>query len=89
MSANTGEFLTIAGRWKHAAKVSGMDKLPRGEQALAMMMFYAGFSASLEAGIELANIDERAAVGILQALHREVETVSAMADKVFSGAEPS
>ena len=52
-------FLTIAGRWRQHVEASGIDKaLPRREQGLAMLMFYAGFSAALDAGLEVAEFPE-------------------------------
>lgn len=79
------QFLTIAGRWKRNAAISGIDKFPRKEQALAMMMFYAGFSAALEANLEIAEFPEDEAVQLMQALDTEVKQIEAMATHLFSG----
>jgi hypothetical protein len=84
--ATSDRFLTIAGRWKQCVASAGLDKvLTRREQALAMMTFYAGFSASLEAGAELADLAEADAVHLLQALHIEVKQMEAMATHISSG----
>jgi hypothetical protein len=84
------QYATIAGRWKHHVAASGIDKtLPRKEQALAMLMFYAGFSAALDATTELAAFDEAEAVQILQALHTEVKQVEAMATRLLTGGKLS
>jgi len=89
MSSAPSQFLTIAGRWAFASKQSGIDRLPRKEQTLCLLMFYAGFGCALEATTELAAFDEASAVGLLRALHSEVETVEAVATRLFSGATPS
>lgn len=82
----SGQFLTIAGRWKQHVAASGLDKtLPRKEQAHAMLMFYAGFSAALEATSEVATFEEAEAVQLLQALHVEVKQVEAMAARLVIG----
>lgn len=80
------QFLTIAGRWRQHVASSGIDKaLPKREQGLAMMMFYAGFSAALEAGIEVAEFPEDEAVQLLSALHTEVKQVEALATRALGG----
>ena len=79
-------FLTVAGRWKQHVAASGIDqKLPKREQALAMLMFYAGFSAALEAALEVAEFEENEAMHLLQALQTEVEQVEAMASRLLGG----
>lgn len=80
------QFRTIAGRWRDHVAASGIDKaLPKREQALAMMMFYAGFAASLEAGIEVAALPEAEAVQLLQALQDEVKMIESLAAKLLGG----
>jgi hypothetical protein len=80
------QFMTIAGRWEQHVQASGLDKrLPRREQALAMLMFYAGFSASLDAGLEIAEFPEGEAMQLLSALHNEVKQVQAMAERLLGG----
>lgn len=80
------KFLTIAGRWKQCSAAAGLDKvLERREQALAMAMFFAGFSASLEAGIEIAAYPQEEAMQLLQLLHVEVKQVEAMLAHYTSG----
>lgn len=80
------QFLTIAGRWKQHVAASGIDKsLSRREQALAMLMFYAGFSASLDASLEVAAFPEDEAMQLLSALQMEVHQVEAMASRILSG----
>ena len=76
MSAQTGVFLTMAGRWAHNVKVSGLDQLPRAEQARALLMFVAGFSAALEATTELAAFEEADALRMLESLHAEVKLIA-------------
>lgn len=84
------EFLTIAGRWRQHVAASGLDKaLPKREQSLAMMMFYAGFSAALDAGLEVADYPEDEAMQLLAALHTEVKQIEALATRVFNGVQPS
>lgn len=81
------QFLTIAGRWKQHTEVSGLNKaLPRREQALAMMMFYAGFSAALEATVELADFEEEDAMRLLSALHAEKDQVTSLAERLLGSA---
>jgi len=83
---SAGEFLTIAGRWQQHVAASGLDtKLPRREQGLAMLMFYAGFSASLEATMQVAEFPEDQAMQLLAALHKEVQQVEAMATRILGG----
>lgn len=84
MSATT--FLTIAGRWKQHFEASGLDKaLPRREQALAMLMFYAGFGAALDATLEIADLSDQEAVHLLTALHSEIKQLEAMAGRILGG----
>ena len=80
------QFLSIAGRWREHVRISGLDKaLPSRELSLAMMMFYAGFSASLDAGVEIAEFPDDEALGLLSALHHEVKQVQAVVDRVGAG----
>lgn len=80
------QFLTVAGRWKQHVAASGIDKaLPRREQALAMLMFYAGFSAALDAGLKIADLPDADAVHLLVALQAEVKQMEAMAARILSG----
>ncbi len=79
------QFLTIAGRWKQHVAASGIDKsLPQRELGLAMLMFYAGFSAALDATLEASDFPEEDAMHLLQAMHTEVEQVEAMATRAFT-----
>ncbi len=80
--AKQKQFMTIAGRWRQHVAASGLDKsLSRRDQSLAMLMFYAGFSASLEAALELADldIDDDTGAKLLEALRREADHVAAAA----------
>jgi hypothetical protein len=79
------QFLTIAGRWKQHVAASGMDALPRGEQTRCMLMFYAGFSAALDANMEVAEFEEEDAMRLLTALHNEVQQIEAMATRMTGG----
>lgn len=84
------KFLTIAGRWKQHVQASAIDKaLPRKEQALAMLMFYAGFSAALDAAMEVAAFEEGEAIQLLEALRTEVIQVEAMATMIIGGGSVS
>ena len=79
-------FSTIAGRWRQHVAASGIDKaLPRREQGLAMLMFYAGFAAALDAAIEVAEFPEDEAVQLLTALRREVIHMESLASSVLGG----
>lgn len=90
MSSAPQTFPTIAGRWKQHVEASGIDKaLPRREQSLAMLMFYAGFSAALDATMEVADFPELDAMQLLSAMHTEVKQVEAMATRVLGGVQPS
>lgn len=81
-------FLSIAGRWRQHVAASGMDKrLSKRDQALAMMMFYAGFSASLDASMELAEYPEEQAMQLMEALSTEVQQLEAMATQQLTGAQ--
>ena len=83
-------FRTIAGRWRDHVAASGIDKsMPRREQALAMLMFYAGFAAALDAGLEVAEFPEREAMQLLTAMHTEVKQIEALATRVLGGTNPS
>ena len=80
------EFLTIAGRWREHVRISGLDKaLPPRELSLAMLMFYAGFSACLDAGLEIAEFPDDQAMKLFEALHKEVKQVEAMASGTLGG----
>lgn len=80
----TKQFRTIAGRWREHAKAAGLEQLPRAEQAKAMLMFYAGFGAALDASIELADFHEIEAMHMLSSLHKEVKLVATAAEAAFS-----
>lgn len=74
MSTTPTQFRTIAERWRDHVAVSGIDKaLLKQELALAILMFYAGFSAALDAGTEVAAFSDAEAVQLLQALQNEVK----------------
>lgn len=84
------QFLTIAGRWRQHVDASGIDKaLSKRELDLAMLMFYAGFSASLDAGLEVSEFPEDEAMQLLTALHTEVKQVEAMVSRILGGTQPS
>jgi hypothetical protein len=84
------QFLTIAGRWRQHAAASGIEhRLSKRDQALAMMMFYAGFSAALDAALELAEYPEDQAMQLMMSLSKEVQQVEAMATQLASGAQPN
>lgn len=86
----SAQFLTIAGRWKQHLTASGMDKaLPTREQGLAMLMFYAGFSAALDASMEAAGFPEAEAMHLLNAMHTEVKQVEALAARILGGGPTS
>lgn len=82
---NKQQFLSIAGRWKQHVEASGIEKslTPR-ELSMAMMMFFAGFSAALDASLEVASYAEDDAMHLLTALHTEVQQVEAMATRALS-----
>ena len=87
---SSAEFRTIAGRWRQHVEASGIDKaLPKREQGLAMLMFYAGFSAALDAGLEVAEFPEDEAMQLLPAMHTEVKQIEALAARILGGAQPS
>lgn len=70
-------FLSITGRWKQHVEQSGMDKtMSERDQSLGMLMFYAGFSASLEASVEIAEYPEDQAMRLLSLMHKEMEHIS-------------
>lgn len=84
------QFLTIAGRWRQHAAAGGIEqRLSNRDQALAMMMFYAGFSAALDAALELAEYPEGEAMQLMMALSKEVQQVESMAAQLLSGAQPN
>lgn len=79
------QFQTIAGRWKQHVAASGIDKaLTKHELGLAMLMFYAGFSAALDATWEVSDFQEDDAMRLLSAMHTEVEQLEAMATRAFT-----
>lgn len=79
------QFQTIAGRWKQHVAASGIDKsLSKRELGMAMLMFFAGFSAALDATLEASDYPEETAMQFLQAMHTEVEQVEAMATRAFT-----
>jgi len=76
------QIMTIAGRWRHHAAASGMvNSMSTRDQTLAMLMFYAGFSAALDAMLEVADVasDDRHGARLIEALRRESELVAATA----------
>lgn len=87
--SNAKQFRTIAGRWKMHAEVSKLDRLTERDQTLAMLMFFAGFSAALDATMEVADFPEGDAMQLLSHLHGEVEQIEAMATRFMSGVVPS
>ena len=87
---STAKFLSIAGRWQEHVKASGIDKtLPKKELGLAMLMFYAGFSAALDATAEAADFPEAEAMQLLILLHTEVQQMAGVAERLTSGQAPS
>ena len=72
------DFLTIAGRWRQRAEQSGLNKLPTRDQALCVAMFYAGFSAALEANMEVADYEDYVAMRLFACMQDEVKVVESM-----------
>lgn len=80
------DFLTVAGRWRQHVAGSNLEKLvPEHIQTLAMLMFYAGFAASLDATMEAAELPEPEAMRVLDSLHTEVDQLAAMATRAMAG----
>lgn len=82
------QFLTISGRWKQHAQAAGLDQRPREEQAKAMLLFFAGFSAALDATMEIAELDELEAMRMLSCMHEEVKLVAGAAAAMTRAATP-
>ena len=69
---------------------SGLDKVADSQtQGLAMMTFYAGFAACLEATLELGDRPDDEAQRLLAALHHEMAMVRGVAERAMSGGTPS
>lgn len=80
------QFPSVAGRWKQHVAASGLDKsLPRREQTLCMLMFFAGFAAALDAALEVAAFPEDQACELLSLMQTEVQQVEAMASRILTG----
>lgn len=76
---------TVAGRWRLHVNASGMEQvLSKQEQGLAMLMFYAGFGAALDAALELAEFEEETAVFFLEAMRREIDDLKDRATLILS-----
>lgn len=85
MPTSPKPFLTIAERWREHARISNMDKaLTKRDLTLAMVMFHAGFSASLDAGLEIADFDDDRAFQLLQGLHAEVKAFEGKVGQVLA-----
>lgn len=67
---------TIENRWTKHVKASNLDALQLRDQLLCKMMFFAGFSDSLSAGMEIAALDEEPALAQLHAYHSECDRVA-------------
>ncbi|MGL4526737.1 MAG: hypothetical protein ACRCUC_07150 [Aestuariivirga sp.] len=80
------QFLTVAGRWANHRAILERAGMQREQLTFAMMCFYAGFAAALEAGLEIADEPEDSALVLLGALHDEVKSFEAMASKLAAGA---
>lgn len=88
--SNTKPFLSVKGRWARCVARSGLDKVADSQtQGLAMMTFYAGFAACLEATTELGDLPEHEACRLLAALHHEMALVRGVAEQAMSGGTPS
>jgi hypothetical protein len=75
MSA-TPPFRTVAARWRHNCERTGLDLvLPKRDMAMATAMFYAGFAEALQAMSEAAARNTIEAVGLIAAMHAEVDLV--------------
>lgn len=86
----TAQFRTISGRWKQHVAATGIDhSLSRRQQSLAMLMFYAGFSAGLDAVIEMSEFPENEAMHLMQSLQGEITQVEAIANQMVTGVRPS
>lgn len=83
-------FLSVKGRWARCMARSGLDKVADSQtQGLAMMTFYAGFAACLEATLELGDRPDDEAQRLLAALHHEMAMVRGVAERAMSGGTPS
>lgn len=78
-------FRSIAQRWVDCCEQGGMNAIPKPEKARGMLLFYAGFSAALEANMELANLSEEQAMQVLTMMHAEMRQFEAMATQAVLG----
>ena len=83
------KFLTIAGRYRQSAQAAEFAKLPERERTLALIVFYAGFAAALEATKELAEFDEDEALEIICAMAEEAQQFAAVVTRASEGKPPS
>lgn len=84
------EIKSITGRWKQHAAVSGIDKWPAKEKSLAMMMFFAGFSAAFEAFTgEVADLPEAQAMHVMSAMQQEIAQIESLASQILGEMKPS
>ena len=80
---------TAATRWKLAAAAAGVDAMPPHSQLAALLMYFSGFQAALEASAEIASLPRRQAAAALEELQAEVATFNQIAAAALaSGAKP-
>lgn len=91
MTPDRTKFKTIAGRWKEHAAASQLDlHLSKKDQTMALMMFFAGFGAALDATVEAAEFPEDEAIAILELLQEEFKSFTILACQVSNvGKTPS
>ena len=76
---------TVAQRWVEASAASGVAALPAAQRAPYMLMFYSGFTACVQATMELAELPEAEAMAKLQHMHAEINGVHSLAEQAIFG----
>lgn len=76
---------TIAQRWVASSQAMGLANKPGPMRAALMLAFYAGYSACIDATLDLADMTEEQAMAALQAQRSELLSVEAAAHQAIHG----
>lgn len=76
---------TIAQRWVASSQAMNLADKPGPIRAALMLAFYAGYSACIDATLDLADMTEEQAMVALQAQRTELLSVEAAAHQAIHG----
>lgn len=76
---------TVAQRWVESSQAMGVADKPGPIKAALLLAFYAGYTACIQATMDLADLTEEQAMAALEAQRTELLSVEAAAHQAIHG----